>query len=313
MYWPDDPYFGLSIVKEGRLRVVFDQERGYLYFVDNSELKGIDEFLDELASIGLLQMAVEDNNVLVNEKLPIYETLTCPECGSPFVSHETLAQHDRCGTVLPVALFEREGHLFCPACNAEIKQEELIDLGTWYICHSCGSRFQFPTVRFNRGEDKAELGTEKVVYKKSYALTPRGISALAAPPSQLREALKKGLYQRESIFFVGSFYGSISHAEEVEVFFEYAHKPHQVLVLKANSKITELDLKSAIDTTKSNLYDTEAIVITPTADKNALQFLKNSKLSYEVCDKEEKLTDVILGIVKARRTTVPLRARALSL
>lgn len=293
MFWPDDPDDALRIVSENRIDVTFDEQKGYIYLVDEKETQGIDDYLDELAGIGLLELNVDDNNVLVAGRLPVYETIICPECGSPYIIRESLAQHDVCGTVLPVTSFRKGDKLFCPACNAEINPEELIDLGSWYVCRSCGNRFQLPSIKFNRPEEQVKLGAEKVVYKKTYTLTPKGVSALNSPPTKLKTTLKKQFYKNFDVFYVGSFFGNVGHAEEVEIFYKRSNRPHQILILKGNSPVSEIEVRTALDSTKSMLYDLSQLLISPSADKNAIALLKRGNFPYSMCEKEEKIPEAI--------------------
>ncbi|MGC8614413.1 MAG: hypothetical protein ACP5UU_01110 [Thermoprotei archaeon] len=297
MFWPDDPDDALRIVGQGRLEVVFNEKKGYVYLVDNREVPGIDEYLDELAGIGLLESNVEDNNVIIDNNLPIYETIICPECGSPNIVRESLAQHEACGTVLPISSFEVGDRLFCPACNTEITRGELLDLGSWYICHSCGNRFQQPLVRFNHGDKQVKLGFEVVTYKKNYSLTPRGLSALNAPATNLEINLKKALYKKFNVFYVGSFLGKVGHVEEVDIFYDHANRPHQILVLKGNSEVSANDLKSALDRSKSTLYYLSYIVISPYADDKAKDFLKHGNFPYAICKQEDRIADVVMNFL----------------
>ncbi len=298
MYLPDDPLQALKIVNENKVKAIFDESTGYVYSIDNTIIPGLDRLLDDMANAGFLQVTIEDNNVLINGKLPIYETLTCPECGSPFISHESLAQHNKCGTVLPLDAFKKNEEFFCPACNTEIGEEELVYLGSWYTCHSCGARFQFPMVRFNLENEHFRLGQEDIAYKKTYRLTPKGLAALNAQVPSLAKDLKTKLYGSHNIFFVGSIYGSIGRAQEVHLFFESSGKVHLIVILKGNSKVTEDEIRNAIDLSKSNTCETSAIIMIPDAEKSAIEFLRRSNVNYIVINKEDKTADTVLTLVK---------------
>jgi len=298
VYLPDDPLQALKIVSENKVKAIFDKSTGYAYSVDDAVTPGLERLLDNMANAGFLQVTVEDNNVLINGKLPVYETLTCPECGSPFIFHESLAQHNRCGTVLPLEAFKKNAGFFCPACNTEITEEELVDLGSWYTCHSCGARFQFPIVRFSLENEHVRLGQEDIAYKKTYRLTSKGLAALNAQVPSLAKDLKTKLYGSHNIFFIGSIYGSIGRAQEVHLFFESSGKVHLIVVLKGNSKVTEDEVRNVLDLSKSNTCETSAIIMIPDAEKSAIEFLRRNKIDYIIVNKEDKTADTILTLVK---------------
>lgn len=72
----------------------------------------------------------------------------CISCGSPQIDRQTLIEHMKCGVIDSFDHFQKNGKLFCLRCNKELSKEDkdLKNIGSWFHCSSCDSRFDEPKI-----------------------------------------------------------------------------------------------------------------------------------------------------------------------
>jgi len=117
-------------------------------------LEGIDiRILDEMVSSNILERRIYDRVLACPQhgRCLLYASLYCPKCNSNDVNSIYLIEHILCGYINEINKFNNSNNddLVCPKCNTTMNDKSTLVLGRWYLCNSCGNRFNNPIVRLH--------------------------------------------------------------------------------------------------------------------------------------------------------------------
>jgi Zn finger protein HypA/HybF involved in hydrogenase expression len=139
------------IKNETREEIVpsYDPAEGFVYKTVESILdektdnKNIPEFLERLTRLDILRKSFYDTiSTCPNcESTALTLHTSCPKCKSHNISKTSLTEHIPCGYI-----GEREKYIDgkCPKCGRSLDDTPFADMGRWYMCRTCGEKFEHP-------------------------------------------------------------------------------------------------------------------------------------------------------------------------
>ena len=127
----------------------YDPAEGFVYRTVESVLdektdnKNIPEFLERLTRLDILKKSFYDSVTTCPNCASTMLTLhtSCPKCKSHHISKTSLTEHIPCGYI-----GEREKYIDgkCPKCGRSLDDTPFSDMGRWYMCRTCGEKFEHP-------------------------------------------------------------------------------------------------------------------------------------------------------------------------
>ena len=127
----------------------YDPANGFVYksvepiLEETTDNKNAPEFLERLARLGILKKIFHDSVSACPSCGSTTLTLhtSCTKCKSHHISKTSLTEHIPCGYI-----GEREKYINekCPKCGLRLDETPYADMGRWYVCKSCGEKFEHP-------------------------------------------------------------------------------------------------------------------------------------------------------------------------
>jgi hypothetical protein len=161
-----------------KLEPVYDANQGYRYTVLEKILggsAGADDFLKQLADVGILKRELYDRNIYCSNcgsaRISIH--YNCPYCRSFNVEKSALIEHVPCGYIDTEEHFRQGEKLVCSRCHKELTKPD-VDFkkaGVWCVCSSCGKSFDIPVPSHFCRDCHFTFTFEDAVYKDVYAYT----------------------------------------------------------------------------------------------------------------------------------------------
>ncbi|HML01861.1 MAG TPA: hypothetical protein VK487_00645 [Candidatus Bathyarchaeia archaeon] len=161
-----------------KLEPVYDADAGYRYPIIEKivgDPKAVDEFLKQLADVGVLKRELYDRTIFCPDcgsaKTSIH--YNCPYCKSFDVEKSSLIEHVQCGYIDTEQHFRSGEQLICPRCHKELTKPDVDyrKAGIWCVCNSCSKSFDIPVPSHFCRKCQFAFTFEDALYEDVYRYT----------------------------------------------------------------------------------------------------------------------------------------------
>ena len=175
-----------------------DQKAAKFSYKILRELEGYNiEFLDNLASLGIIEKSVNNKFLICPEHKSSFllsVRVSCPKCNSINVEKLNLLEHKTCGFISEKKHFESSSELKCPSCKKPIKspEKELRLPASWHLCNDCKDKFDEAKVNLHCNEFDHDFGINHAdsVTLYNYILTDKTAKS-TLDSNKLNESITK--------------------------------------------------------------------------------------------------------------------------
>jgi hypothetical protein len=171
----------LSKFLNGELKTLepsYDIQTGYHYpVVENilGDSSKVEQFLMNLCETSLLDKKIFDKILLCPKcsSSDISFRYCCPFCKTFNIQKSSLVEHVKCGYMDLEGHFRKNGALFCPKCQEELKRIDVDyrKAGVWCSCNDCSKSFDIPVPEHYCRNCHSISTFEEVIINDIYSFT----------------------------------------------------------------------------------------------------------------------------------------------